>query len=175
MGLLYENFESLDDLFLQQLGDVYDAEKRLVGTLPKMADAARHEDLKAAFEEHTRQTEQHVRRLEEAFRELGKEPKREACDAMKGLISEGSEILKSGGSDDVRDAGLIAAAQRVEHYEIASYGTLRTLARTLGYHDIADLLQTTLDEEGATDHKLTDIAESHINAEAMQGRSNLAS
>lgn len=166
MGLIHDTFETLDDLFLQQLEDIYDAENRLVDTLPKMAEAARHADLKIAFEHHLRETQGHVRRLEEVFREIGKEPKRETCDAMKGLISEGAAMIKAGGSDDVRDAGLIAAAQRVEHYEMATYGTLRTLARTLGHHGIADTLHATLEEEGAADHKLTELAESHINVEA---------
>jgi ferritin-like metal-binding protein YciE len=166
MGLLYDTFDTLDDLFLQQLEDVYDAEKRLVDALPKMADAAKHHDLKAAFQNHLRETEVHVRRLEEVFRELGKEPQREACDAMKGLISEGNSMVNAGGDDDVRDAGLIAAAQRVEHYEMASYGTLRTLAKQLGHQGVATTLQQTLDEEGAADRKLTELAETHINAEA---------
>lgn len=166
MGLLSSTFNTLDDLFLQQLQDVYDAEIRLVDALPKMSEAAKHQDLRAAFDQHLRETETHVRRLEEVFRELGKEPERTTCDAMKGLIKEGNAMAGAGGDGDVRDAGLIAAAQRVEHYEMASYGTLRTLARQLGHQGIADTLQHTLDEEGATDHKLTDIAEAHINVEA---------
>ena len=166
MALLREEFKSLEDLYVQQLEDVYDAEKRLVSALPKMADAANHADLKQAFNDHLRQTEGHVKRLETVFEQLGKTPERETCEAMKGLVSEGEEMVKAKGSDDVRDAALIAAAQRVEHYEIASYGTLRTLARQLSHTQQAALLQQTLDEEGETDHRLTDLAEQRVNADA---------
>lgn len=166
MGLLYENFETLEDLFLHELEDIYDAENRLTKTLPQMAAVSNSPLLRQAFEEHAAETENHVKRLEQVFQILGKKPTRETCPAMKGLIAEGNAIASARGDDDVRDAGLIVAAQKVEHYEIATYGSLRSLARRLNHHDVAELLQQTLDEEGATDHRLTDIAESHVNASA---------
>jgi ferritin-like metal-binding protein YciE len=167
MGLFSSvTLNSLDDLFLLQLQDLYDAEQRLTKALPLMADAAKHKELKAAFQKHLRETEQHVKRLEKVFSILGQTAQRETCEAMKGLISEGNEAISAGGSDDVRDAALIAAAQRVEHYEIAGYGTVRTLADQLGHTEIARILQETLDEEGATDKKLTEIAESRVNTKA---------
>src|SRR5262249_44801996 len=129
MGLFSSmTLNSLDDLLLVQLQDLYDAEQRLTKALPKMAGAAKHKELKAAFQKHLRETEQHVTRLEKVFSILGQTAQRETCEAMKGLIAEGDEAIGAGGSDDVRDAALIAAAQRVEHYEIAGYGTVRTLA-----------------------------------------------
>lgn len=167
MALLNYEFRNLDELFLQQLKDVYDAEYRLVDALPKMAEAASSNDLRNAFQAHEAQTKQHVQRLEQVFDRLGKSPERDTCAAMKGLIDEGQDMIKAKGDDKVRDAGLIAAAQRVEHYEIASYGTLRTFAQQLGMSDVANILQTTLDEEGETDKRLTSIAESHINMEAQ--------
>jgi ferritin-like metal-binding protein YciE len=159
-------FNDLTDLLIEQLEDLYDAEKRLADALPKMADAAHDSQLKAAFEQHRVETENHVRRLEEVFAELGRDPERETCDAMKGLIAEGEEMISAKGDPDVKDAALIAAAQRVEHYEIASYGTMRTFALQLGHQRIADILQQTLDEEGQTDKKLTAIAEQGINPRA---------
>ena len=168
MGFFWDTFNSLEDLYVQQLEDVYDAENRLVKALQLMEQAATNEDLKAAFRHHTHETQTHVERLDQVFRELGRTPKRVSCEAMKGLLAEGDDMMSARGDDDVRDAGLIAAAQRVEHYEIASYGTLRTLARRLGYHHSADLLQQTLEEETAVDHRLTDIAEHHVNATAQQ-------
>ncbi len=167
MALFSHEFNSLKDLFIHQLEDLYDAEKRLTDALPKMAEAASNEDLKRAFLAHHAQTEQHVHRLEAIFDRLGRIPERETCDAMKGLISEGNDAISAKGDPDVRDAALIAAAQRVEHYEIAGYGTLRTFARQLRMEDIASTLQTTLDEEGDTDKRLTQIAESHINRQAQ--------
>jgi ferritin-like metal-binding protein YciE len=152
-------FNSLDDLFLEQLQDLYDAEKRLTSALPKMADAAHSPQLKDAFRLHLRQTEGQVSRLEQIFGELGQRPHRETCEAMKGLIREGEEMVQAKGDASVKDAALIAAAQRVEHYEIAGYGCARTYARLLGHTDAAKLLQETLDEEGATDKKLTALAE----------------
>src|SRR5262249_43833897 len=150
-----------------QLQDLYDAEKRLVKALPQMADAARSSALKAAFQEHFRQTEGHVSRLEQVFRMLGKSAQTKTCEAMKGLVEEGSEVISAKGDADVKDAALIAAAQRVEHYEIAGYGTARTFAQRLGRHDAAQLLQQTLDEEAATDKKLTALAEQSVNPKAM--------
>lgn len=159
-------FNSLDDLFLEQLQDLYDAEKRLTEALPKMADAAHSAQLKQAFQSHLRETEGQVTRLERIFQQLGQTPQRETCEAMKGLIKEGSEMIQAKGDPDVRDAALIAAAQRVEHYEMAGYGTARTFAQRLGHQDAARLLQETLDEEGAADKKLTQIAEAQVNVRA---------
>jgi ferritin-like metal-binding protein YciE len=165
MALFSSNeFNRLDDLLVNQLEDLYDAEVRITNALPKMADAARSTELKAAFHEHLGQTQHQVRRLEEIFTLLGRSPERETCEAMKGLIAEGEEMIDARGDDRVRDAALIAAAQRVEHYEIAGYGTARTIAQTLGRSDAAKLLQQTLDEEKMTDEKLTRLAEQSINA-----------
>ena len=171
MGFLTRTeFNSLEDLFVEQLKDVYDAEQRLVEALPKMADAASSNSLKNAFSEHLEETRNHVTRLEEVFNSIGVEPERQTCQAMKGLVNEGSEIIDSKGSNPaVKDAGLIAAAQRVEHYEMAAYGTARTFAEQLGMSQAADLLQSTLDEEEAADEKLTQLATQKINAEALRG------
>ncbi len=156
-------FESLQDLLIEQVEDLYDAEKRLCDALPKMADAATSPGLQSAFREHLGETRRHVERLERVFQMLDREPSRETCDAMKGLISEGEEMIEAKGDDHVRDAALIAAAQRVEHYEIAGYGTARSLATHVGRPDIADVLTQTLDEEKAADQTLTEIAESEVN------------
>lgn len=161
-----QKFERLEDLLVEQIEDLYDAEKRLCEALPKMAESASSAALSDAFNAHLAETKQHVDRLEGVFRLLGKEPSRETCDAMKGLISEGEAMIDAKGNDDVRDAALIAAAQRVEHYEIAAYGSARAFAQQLGRSDIADVLQRTLDEEGAADRKLTTIAESMVNPQA---------
>jgi ferritin-like metal-binding protein YciE len=167
MGLFGNTtFDSLDDLFLHQLQDLYDAEKRLTKALPKMADAAHDPQLKAAFTSHLKETETQVKRLEEAFSKLGVEPERETCPAMKGLIEEGEEMINAKGNDDVRDAALIASAQRIEHYEMAGYGCARNFAQRLGHDNIAQLLQETLNEEGDADHKLSRIADSSVNAQA---------
>jgi ferritin-like metal-binding protein YciE len=167
MAIFAYEFNNLEDLFLQQVEDLYDAETRLIDALPLMSQAASSPDLKQAFDSHLRETEGHKARLEDVFRRLGKEPKREACKAMQGLIKEGEEMISAKGDPKVKDAGLIAAAQRVEHYEMAGYGALRTYARQLGMQDVAATLQQTLDEEGDADKKLTAIAESHVNAEAV--------
>ncbi len=166
MGLFSESLNSFDDLFTHQLEDLYDAEHQLLDALPKMADASGSGDLKNAFNTHLMETREHVRRLEQVFQLLGKEAKRTTCPAMKGIVKEGSETISAKGDPHVKDAALIASAQRVEHYEIAGYGTLRTLARQVGRDDVATLLQKTLDEEGSADKKLTRLAESHINAQA---------
>ncbi|HYU33176.1 MAG TPA: ferritin-like domain-containing protein, partial [Thermoanaerobaculia bacterium] len=137
--------------------------------LPKMAERATSTDLKQGFQNHLRQTEEHVRRLEQIFQDLGDSPKGHTCEGMKGLIKEGSEMIKMQGDDSVIDAGLIAAAQRVEHYEIAGYGTLRTYAEMLGKSQHVTLLNRTLQEEEMTDEKLTQLAESHVNQEALVG------
>jgi len=157
---------SFDDLFVEQLQDLYDAEQRLTKALPKMADAAHSTSLKAAFQDHFRQTEGHVSRLERVFRMLGKSAEGKTCEAMKGLIKEGEEAISAKGKADVKDAALIAAAQRVEHYEMAGYGCARTFADRLGRRDAAQLLQETLDEEAAADKKLTTLAEQSINPKA---------
>jgi ferritin-like metal-binding protein YciE len=168
MGLFSSSvaLNSFDDLFVEQLEDLYDAEQRLTKALPKMAQAARSTALKSAFQEHLRQTENQVSRLEQVFRIMGKSARTKTCEAMKGLVAEGEEVISAGGDPDVKDAALIAAAQRVEHYEIAGYGTARTFAQRLGRQDAARLLQETLDEEAATDKKLTSLAEQAINPRA---------
>jgi len=166
MAVFKQEFNSLKDLFINQIQDLYDAENRLTEALPKMADAASSAQLRQAIQSHLAETEGHVTRLESVFRELNLEPKRETCEAMKGLIAEGSEMIKAKGDADVRDAALIAAAQRVEHYEMAGYGTARTFAQRLGLTQAANLLQQTLHEEVAADKKLTQIAEAAVNQQA---------
>ena len=161
-----KEFNSLDDLFLDQIQDLYDAENRITKALPKMIDAAHSPALKQALESHLRETEGHVSRLEDVFRQIGKDSKRETCLAMKGIIEEGSTVIEAKGNAEVKDAALIAAAQRVEHYEMAGYGTARTFALQLGRRDVASILEQTLKEEKAADQKLTNIAESQINAQA---------
>jgi len=157
---------SLHDLYVNELKDLYSAENQLLKALPKMAKAASSEELSQAFEDHLEETEGQVERLEKIFKELGVSPKGKKCKAMEGLIEEGKEILEEDAEPSVRDAALIAAAQRVEQYELAGYGCVRTFARALGFEKAADLLLEPLDEEGAADHKLPDIAESVVNAEA---------
>ena len=158
--------ESLNDLYLEQLRDLYSAETQIVDALPKMVEAATSPDLKKGFSDHLRQTEEHVSRLERIFTDLQEKPKGETCEAMKGLIKEGSSMVKANGEPAAIDAGLIAAAQRVEHYEIAGYGTVCTYAEMLGHADHKKLLAMTLDEEKATDQKLTSLAEGKINLRA---------
>ena len=150
--------QSLKDLFVEQLRDLYSAETQHVEALPKMASAASHDELRQAFEHHLEETRGHVDRLREVFEQLGTTPGGETCKAMKGLIAEGDEIVKAEGDSAVKDAALIAAAQRVEHYEIAGYGTVRTLAGELDLGDARDLLDQTLDEESSADKLLTKIA-----------------
>lgn len=157
---------SLRDLWIEEMRDLYNAENQLVKALPKMAKAASSPELKEAFESHLEETRNHVERLEEIFQRLGKKPSGKTCQAMKGLVEEGSEMMEEDGPDSVIDAGLIAAAQRVEHYEMAGYGAARTFASILGEDEAEDLLQETLDEEGAADEKLTEIAESIVNEDA---------
>jgi ferritin-like metal-binding protein YciE len=166
MSLFSENLETLQDLYLNELRDLYSAETQLIEALPKMAEAATDPELKRAFADHLEQTRGHAERLEEIFEGLGEQPGGETCDAMKGLIKEGQKMVSASGSDAVKDAGLIGAAQRVEHYEIAGYGTTRALAQRLGHHEAADLLQETLDEEAEADELLSSIAESHVNDQA---------
>lgn len=158
---------ALQDLFVDQLKDLYNAESQLVKALPKMAKAASNPQLKKAFEQHYEQTQNHVNRLEQIFERLDAKPTGKKCHAMQGLIEEGKEIMEEDFTPEVLDAGLIAAAQKVEHYEIAGYGTVRTFARILGDTEAANLLQETLNEEGATDKKLTSLAESNVNPQAQ--------
>ena len=158
---------TLEDLYTDMLKDLYSAEKQLVKALPKMAKNAESTDLQKAFQEHLRQTEGHVERIERIFTELGGSPRGKKCVGMEGLIEEGNELLQEDTEPDVLDAGMIAAAQKVEHYEIASYGTARAWAQRLGYDNAARLLQETLEEESMANEKLTRIAESHVNLQAQ--------
>ncbi len=162
----------LMELFEEQLQDIYWAEKALTKALPKMIKNATSEELVTALEEHLAVTMEQVARVEEVFAVLGKPAKAKKCEAMDGLIKEGEEIMKGTVKGVVRDAGIIAAGQKVEHYEIASYGTLASFARTLGETEAADLLDQTLEEEKEADQTLTTVAESSINVEAMEAEEN---
>ena len=168
MGLFSSSttFDSMETLFLDQLHDIYDAEQRLTKALPKMAECASDSSLKSAFTQHLAETEGHVKRLEQVFESINQPVKGKTCAAMEGLLKEGSEVLSAKGDPSVIDAALIASAQRVEHYEMAAYGSIRTFAKRLGYTDAVKLLQQNLDEEGAADKKLTQIAESVVNPAA---------
>jgi ferritin-like metal-binding protein YciE len=159
---------SLDDLLVHELQDIYHAEGQILKALPKMVDAATHPDLKDAFVEHLQQTEGQVRRLEQAFKLLGVPAKGKKCEGMAGLLEEGRKIMDLDMETAVMDAALIAAAQKVEHYEIASYGCVCTYAELLGYDQVHELLGQNLDEEETTDQKLTALAEDVINQEAEQ-------
>ena len=158
--------QTLDDLYTNMLKDLYSAEKQLVKALPKMAKNAQASDLQRAFQEHLKQTEGHVERIERIFSDLGSSPRGKKCVGMEGLVEEGNELLQEQIDPDVLDASLIAAAQKVEHYEIATYGGLVQLALTMGLHRAADILEKTLTEEEDTDQQLTFIAEGYINVEA---------
>lgn len=164
------HMDDLQDLFVEELKDLYSAENQLIKALPKMAKAASNPELKSAFEEHLEQTRTHAQRLEKIFQKLGASPKGKKCHGMEGLIEEGKELMEEDAEPEVMDAGLISAAQRVEHYEIAGYGCVRTYAKLLGNDEAARILQQTLDEEGQTDKKLTALAESSINVGAVQGQ-----
>ncbi len=159
--------DTLQKLYTEELRDLYNAENQLLKALPKMAKAASSEELKDAFEKHLQQTKGHVERLEQVFDQLGEKAKGKTCRAMKGLIEEGAEILEEDGDDSVIDAGIIVAAQKVEHYEIASYGSVRTFANLLGQNKAAELLQATLDEESETNELLNKLAETVVNPEAL--------
>jgi ferritin-like metal-binding protein YciE len=159
--------DTLKKLYVEELRDVYNAEQQLVKALPKMAKAASSDELREALEMHLDETKGHVERLEQIFEGLDEPAKGKTCKAMKGLVEEGSEILEEKGEDSVLDAGIIAAAQKVEHYEMATYGTLRTWADLLNQDEAAGLLQETLDEEGEADKKLNDLAEEIVNPEAL--------
>ncbi len=161
--------DSLDILLEEELKDIYSAEKQLLKALPKMARKASSDELRAALEEHLTVTEGQVTRLEEVFEALGKTAKAKTCKAMQGLIEEATEIMEEDADDAVMDAGIIAAAQKVEHYEIASYGTVRTWAKLCGEEEAAELLQETLDEETEADQNLTELAENFVNPAAEEG------
>lgn len=158
--------DTLHDLYVDELKDLYSAEKQLLKGLPKMAKAATNPKLKKAFEDHRVQTEEHIKRLEVIFEELEKSPKGKVCVGMKGLMEEGKEIISEKPNANVLDAGLISKAQHAEHYEMAGYGTVRTYAEQLGYRNHAKLLERTLNEEKKTDLLLTKLAESRINLDA---------
>jgi ferritin-like metal-binding protein YciE len=158
--------KTLRDLYVHELKDIYSAEKQITKALPKMAKAASHEELVEGFEEHLAQTEQQIERLETILEGLGESTRGEKCKGMEGLLEEGKKMMEEDAAPEVLDAALIAAAQKVEHYEIASYGTIRTYAEMLGEDEAVQLLQQTLDEEIETDEKLTELAESAINVEA---------
>lgn len=159
--------DSLRKLYVDELKDLYSAEKQIIQALPRMAKKASNDKLRQAFEEHLEVTRMQVERLDRIFEMLGKSPRGKKCKGMEGLVEEGKEMMQEDMEDDVMDAALIAAAQRIEHYEIAGYGTVRTYAQLLGEKEHVKLLQQTLDEEGNTDKKLTQLAESEINVEAM--------
>ncbi|WP_136620813.1 MULTISPECIES: ferritin-like domain-containing protein [Mesorhizobium] len=158
--------KDLNDLFHDTLKDIYFAEKKILATLPKMAKAAQSADLKAAFEKHRGETQEHVARLEEVFEVIGKKPAAKTCAAIMGITEEGAEIMEEYKGSPALDAGLLAAAQAVEHYEISRYGTLRTWAAEIGLNEAVNLLDLTLGEEKATDAALTELAESAVNVAA---------
>jgi|SRR5437899_5685119 len=160
--------KDLNELFLEELADIYDAEKQLIKALPKMAEQAHAPELQSAFEDHLEQTQEHVKRIEEVFELFDQKAKSKKCEAMTGLIEEAQDIMKEQATPPVMDAALIAAAQKVEHYEIATYGCLRTWAELLGKDEAIDLLEETLNEEKDVDESLTDIA-TNINQEATEG------
>jgi ferritin-like metal-binding protein YciE len=157
---------TMDELFVDELKDLYSAEKQITRALPKLVKAATSDDLRQAFQSHLQETNGHVTRLEKAFEILGKSPKGKTCVGMKGVLEEGAEVLEDTDKGEVRDAGLISAAQRVEHYEMAGYGSARDFAKLLGQTEIAELLEETLEEEKAADKKLTSISK-QVNAEAQ--------
>lgn len=159
--------ETMQDLFVEQLKDLYSAEKQLVQALPKMAKAATTPELAEAFTSHLAQTENHVSRLEQCLEQVNASGRGKKCKGMEGLIEEGKETIDEEGQDAVKDAGLIAAAQRVEHYEISAYGTARTMATMLGLDDLAELLEETLGEEEEADKLLSEIAQDQVNPQAM--------
>ena len=161
------SLESLDSLFLDELKDVYNAEKQILKALPRMAKAASAEELREAFTHHLHETEGQVRRLEKIFKSLGQTARGKKCKGMEGLLEEGKDLMEEEGAPEVIDAALIAAAQRVEHYEMAAYGCLRTYAQLLGYDQAVGLLQETLAEEEAADEKLTALGEGGINQAAV--------
>jgi ferritin-like metal-binding protein YciE len=158
--------KTLEDLLADELKDLYSAENMIVKALPKMVKNTKSKELRTAFEEHLKQTENHVKRIEQACDDLGISPRGKKCVGMEGIIEEGKEILSNGSDQDALEAGLIAAAQKVEHYEIAAYGTAAAHARQLGFNAVAQTLDKTLEEEKTTDEKLTKIAENQVNVQA---------
>ena len=160
--------ETLEDVLVDELQDIYHAEKQITKALPKMAKAANSEDLRNALQQHLEQTRHQIERLERVFESMGRRVKAKACRAMQGLIEENDEVLEAVKKSPAADAAIICAAQKIEHYEIASYGSARTHARQLGLHQQAQMLQETLDEEGQADERLTQIAESHANVHAAE-------
>lgn len=166
------SMDSLKDLYIDELKDLYNAENQLLKALPKMAKKASAPELKRAFQDHLEQTKGHVDRLDKIFKGLGEKPNGKVCKAMKGLVEEGKEVIEEDGDDSVLDAALIGAAQRVEHYEMAGYGVVRTFASLLGENNAVAVLQKTLNEEGDTDKKLTKLAESIINVDASKAEKN---
>lgn len=166
--------ETLNDLLLDELKDLYDAEHQIIQALPKMAKAASSAELKAAFETHLKQTEAQIVRLEQIFKTMDEKAARKTCKAMKGLVAEGEDLIKDHEKSPLLDAGLVGAAQRVEHYEIAAYGTSRAYAEALGQQEVADLLQQTLDEEKETDASLSELG-MQINQECAQELEGVAS
>lgn len=163
-----KELNSLTDLFEEELKDVYGAEQQVMESLPKMIEAASSKELKDKFERHMKQTEQQLKRLEQVFEMLDLEPEAEDCEGMAGIIEDGEKILEAHGEPHVKDAAIIAAAQKVEHYEIASYGTLKEFAMTMGLDDVAEKLSMTLNEEHKTDTMLTDLAERAVNVKAVK-------
>ena len=160
----------LQDLMVENLKDLYSAENQLLKALPKVAKSVENEELKTAFEQHTKETEVHVQRLEQIFKQLGEKPTGKKCKGMEGLIEENKEMMEEDAEPEVMDAGLIVGSQKIEHYEIAGYGSAVTFAKLLGNNEAAELLAQTLDEEEATDKKLSAIAESSINLQAADGQ-----
>jgi len=165
MALFSMKLENLQQLFLKELRDLYDAETQITEALPKLIDAAHNSELKSALQHHLQVTRQQISRLDQIFQKLNQKPTGETCKGMKGVIKEGDEIVSAGGDPATVDAGIISAAQRVEHYEMAGYGTVRTYAQLLGQQEMARLLQQTLGEEAEADQKLSQIASS-VNVEA---------
>jgi ferritin-like metal-binding protein YciE len=162
------NLESLHDLYLSELADLYSAEEQIVKALPKMIEKAQNPELRQALEDHLEETRGHVERLEQVFEMHGENLEKQKCKGMEGVLKEGDELVGKDAPPSVRDAAIISAAQRVEHYEMAAYGTVRTWAEQLGYEKAAAVLQETLDEEMTADEKLTDIAAGAVNLEAVR-------
>ena len=162
------SIKTIEELFQNELFDIYDAEKQITKALPKMAEKASDRELAQGFQTHLKETEGQIKRLEKCFQLLGVEAEKETCEATQGLLKEGEQLMKEVEKGPVLDAALISAAQKVEHYEIATYGTLITWAQQLGFDEVADLLEETLDEEKATDEKLSDLAEDHVNEDAQK-------
>ncbi|MFP4107094.1 MAG: ferritin-like domain-containing protein [Phycisphaerae bacterium] len=163
-----KDLDNMQELLVEELKDLYDVENRIIDSLPKMEEAATNPNLKEAFRKHKQQSQWQKERLERCFQSLGIDPDRSTCDGIKGILEEGETVLKAKGDPRVKDAALIASAQRVEHYEMAAYGAARTFARNTNHDDVAELLQQTLDEEGNTDHELTELGVSQVNPPSGQ-------